>query len=1072
MREADGTGLILALIFAMKNRAMKSAKALDTTSIRMTARKRLAPILLALLLGALSSQPAWAVDRAKKASGFYEDARIRMQNKDTRGAIVQLKNALQQDSKMLPALILLGKAYLDSGAPLGAERVLADAERLGADRSLIIAMQVEVYNLLGRNQALLERFSPDGLPPGVTYKVLVTRAYAQIDLGQTRAAIQSLEQARQIDPDNPAALVAQSMACLRSGNFADAAAMAQRAVTKKPDDPSGWNMKGSVAHAQGNVPDALAGYGKALALKPDYLDVLIARASLLFDLKRDAEAARDVAVLKQKFPDDPRSAYLQALQAGRQGKDVAARKALIAAAGALDVMPFEAVKTRPQLLLLGGLSHYSLGQNEKARTYLGTYLRKYPQHMGARKILTAVYMSEKDYARAIALLEGPARAQPDDPQVLSMLATAYMALGQHARAVSLLEQAEKMGGGDTPAIAANFGLSLIGVGKEAQGMAQLQKAYAKTPGRAYSGVPLAMMYLKQNQAKPAIQVLQTVLKNEPQNLTVLNLLAVARGMSKDTAGARKAYEQVLQQHPGFTPARLNLARLDRYEGKPDDARRRLLAILKGQSRNLDALYELAQLERAAGRTQEAVRWLEKARSFNPRSLRPNLMLIDLYLGTGDAQKALNIAKDTQAPNRDNLQALAALGRCYLAIGNRGLARENFKRISQLAGFDADWQQRVAEFQLSAGDYEGADYSLDKALLGNPGYFPALLLKAGLQKFSGNLDAADKQARALAARYPRQAAVQQLIGDIAMQRQRYGQAITAYGAAYAIEKNTAHAIGLYNAYSGSGDPARARAFIQSWVGGHPTDSAARRVLAGAHVQAGRLDLAQATYSASHTSECGGGGTTPPTCDTWTFNHKTSTMQGGITVTASGRSNTVGSASVLLDNAYITLNGSSSGRDAILFSFTDKVDLTSFSAGWVSTDSDFTVLAYTGAGKPAGPASQPYADLLLNGWSLIGDILAGSSTGAHDFANSTSSSYWLIGALNTLAGGDPARAGNDNFKLISLAGYTCDNAPPGTPGCSTGGGGSGVPEPGTLLLMGAGLLGLMRFNARRAVRVAAA
>ncbi len=812
----------------------------------MTPRKRWTPILLALLLSTLAPHPAWAADRAEKASDYYEDALVRMQNKDTRGAIVQLKNALQQDSKMLPALVLLGRAYLDSGSPLGAERVLADAERLGADRSLIIAMQVEVYNLLGRNQALLERFSPDGLPPDVKYTVLVTRAYAQIDLEQTRAAIQSLEQARQIDPDKPAALVAQSMAYLRSGNFQDAAAMARLAITRNPGDPSGWNMQASIAHAQGNAPDALAGYGKALALKPDYLDALIARASLLFDLNRDKEAARDVAVLKQKFPGDPRSAYLQALQAGRQGKDKEAHNALVAAASALDALPFEAVKTRPQLLLLGGIAHYSLGENEKAKTYLGSYLKKYPQHMGARKILTAILMSEKDYARAIAFLEGPARARPNDPQALSMLATAYMALGQHSKAVSLLEQAEGMSGGDTPDIAANFGLSLIGVGQEAQGVTQLQKAYAKKPGSAYSGVPLAIMYLKQNQARPAIQVLQAVLKNDPQNLTVLNLLAVARGVSKDTAGARKAYEQVLEKNPGFTPARLNLARLDRYEGKPEDARRRLLAVLKDQPKNQDALYELAQLELAAGRTQDAVRWLEKARSFNPQSLRPNLMLVDLYLGTGDAQKALDIAKETQASSRDNLQALAALGRCYLAIGNRGLARENFRRITQLAGFDADWQQRAAEFQISAGDYEGARYSLDKALLSKPGYFPALLLKASLERFSGNLDVAEKQARVLAAQYPREAAIQQLLGDLAMQRQRYGEAISAYGNAYSLEKNATHAIGLYNAYSRSGNNAKALAFIQSWVSSNPTNSAARRVLAAAYIQAGQLDLAQQHY----------------------------------------------------------------------------------------------------------------------------------------------------------------------------------------------------------------------------------
>jgi putative PEP-CTERM system TPR-repeat lipoprotein len=812
----------------------------------MTARKIIHHVLLVLLLGAWLHTPAFAADRADKASAFYEDALVRMERNDTKGAIIQLKNALQLDGKMLPALVLLGEAYLKSGAPLGAERVLADAERLGADRSQIIALQVQAYNLIGRNEALLERFSPEGLPPGVKFKVLVSRAYAQIDLGKERAAIQSLELARQIEPDNPAALVAQSMAYLRMNNFSDAQAMAQLAISKGPTDPSGWNMKASIAHAQGDVQNALAGYRQALRLNPDYLDALIARASLLLDLRQDKEAARDIETLKQKYPKDPRSAYLQALLAGRHGKDAEVRNALVAATSALDALPFEAVMTRPQLLLLGGVSHYSLGQNEKAKTYLGSYLKKFPQHMGARKIYTAILMREKDYARAIAFLEGPARARPNDPQALSMLATAYMALGQHSRAVSLLEQAAEMSGNNAPDITANFGLSLIGSGQEEQGTAQLLKAYAKDPGSARAGVPLAMMYLKQKQVKPAIQVLLAVTKKEPKNLTALNILGIAYGLSGNLKSARKTYSQVLENDARFTPAKLNLARLDLYEGKPDDARRRLQDVVKDQPKNLDALFELSQLELTTGRPKEAVRWLEKARSYNPQSLRPNLMLVELYLSTGDAQKALDIAKEVQAGSRDNVQALATLGRAYLAVGNRGLARENFKRITQLAGFDADWQQRAAQLQISAGDYDGARYSLDKALLSKPGYFPALLLKARLELISGNTDASEKQGRALATQYPREASVHQLLGDIAMQRQRYGDAIPAYTKAFEFEKTTMRAIGLYNAYNRSGNTTKALALIQSWVSKNPSDPAARRVLAGAYSQAGQLALAQQQY----------------------------------------------------------------------------------------------------------------------------------------------------------------------------------------------------------------------------------
>jgi hypothetical protein len=73
--------------------------------------------------------------------------------------------------------------------------------------------------------------------------------------------------------------------------------------------------------------------------------------------------------------------------------------------------------------------------------------------------------------------------------------------------------------------------------------------------------------------------------------------------------------------------------------------------------------------------------------------------------------------------------------------------------------------------------------------------------------------------------------------------------------------------------------------------------------------GGMDAAQATYSSSYGTNCGGGGTTNPNCDTWTFNNTTTNTQGGIAATASGWANTVGSANVQLDTAYITLNGSS-------------------------------------------------------------------------------------------------------------------------------------------------------------------
>jgi len=209
-------------------------------------------------------------------------------------------------------------------------------------------------------------------------------------------------------------------------------------------------------------------------------------------------------------------------------------------------------------------------------------------------------------------------------------------------------------------------------------------------------------------------------------------------------------------------------------------------------------------------------------------------------------------------------------------------------------------------------------------------------------------------------------------------------------------------------------------------------------------------------------------------------------GGVTATATAWANTAngsGGSNTVLASAYLTPQGNSGlgtrhadnestsspqhaidnyeRKESILFSFTgDKVNLTSSYFGWISTDSDFSVYAYTGAG--AGSVSGlTYGTLTSNGWTLVGHHNEISNGATKSFANTIFSSYWLIGAYN----GAGADSKNDYFKLKTVSGLACaDN--PGGQGC--GGGNRQVPEPGTLLLVGIGMLGLSRVTSRRSAR----
>ncbi|WP_367849397.1 exosortase-dependent surface protein XDP1 [Rhodoferax sp. WC2427] len=188
-------------------------------------------------------------------------------------------------------------------------------------------------------------------------------------------------------------------------------------------------------------------------------------------------------------------------------------------------------------------------------------------------------------------------------------------------------------------------------------------------------------------------------------------------------------------------------------------------------------------------------------------------------------------------------------------------------------------------------------------------------------------------------------------------------------------------------------------------------------------------------------------------------------GGLGVAATGEA--TGSPEHSTDNATNT--------DAILLSFSSSVVLTGITSGWTwkdgaavgtaayASDSDASVLRYIGTATTAAAVTtatlgKTVAQLTAvgGGWTLVSQI-ANLVTGSNASTGDTTlgSSWWLISAYNsgyasvattTSSAANLLDNGNDYFKLLAVAGV----ATPST---------SKVPEPGSLALVGAGLLGFL-------------
>src|SRR5690606_6229054 len=137
--------------------------------------------------------------------------------------------------------------------------------------------------------------------------------------------------------------------------------------------------------------------------------------------------------------------------------------------------------------------------------------------------------------------------------------------------------------------------SLLGGGQAEAGIASLEKSFAANPRDGAVGMVLTSLYMRRGDTAKAMAVAQALVKEREDNLSALNLLGAIRAASGDVAGARQAYEQVLQRDPGFVPSLLNLARVDAEEGKPDVARQRLMRLFDTRKDDARVMYELGLL---------------------------------------------------------------------------------------------------------------------------------------------------------------------------------------------------------------------------------------------------------------------------------------------------------------------------------------------------------------------------------------------------------------------------------------------------------------------------------------------
>jgi putative PEP-CTERM system TPR-repeat lipoprotein len=780
---------------------------------------------------------------AADAEEYVAEAREHIAAGEMKAAIIQLKNALQDDPAHVPARLLLGSLHLRGSDGAAAAKEFRRARDLGAPASEWLPGYASALLLQGEFASLLEEAVVDeGLAPGLRAELHAMRGNAQLALGQVDPAVTEYDAALALDGGNPVARLGKARILLGKGQSEQALEQLDQVLREYPDHVESRLARGDLRRRMQQLGEAEADYRHAVEQAPTNPRAHVGLA-LVHIAQRDIEAAKqDLVALNRLTRDLPAVNHLQALVSFQE-------RDFERASEELQVL-LRAAPSNLQAQLLYGIVSYARNEFTIADDYLTRVLASTPGNPQVVKLLGAARLKLREPDRAVQVLSTIVDETTQDAQLLALLGTALIQTGDNSRGAEYIERAVELDP-DQALLRTQLAVGRIATGDTGGAISQLESAVALGQDVVQADVLLVLSYLNRREYDKAITASEALEARMADSPIPFNLTGLALLAQRQFDAAQRRFELALEKDPDFLVAQMNLARLALVAQRPADAEAAYQKVLAKDPRHLGALMGMATLARSRQDLAAAEEWMLKANQADPRALQPVLLLAESYLRQGEGLKASNLLSGLTPEQLDLPAVLRLRGMSQLQSGDFANAVFTLGRLTEMQPESMEGWFQLARAHAAAGDNGRARESFQRAIALDRDY-KVPVVWVGL----GELELRDKRYNAaleLAARIRTHFPDKVFGHDIAAAAHRgkgeVSQALAAIEAGFRIEPSSPRANSLARALAGAGQGEQAVQVLRDWLDQQPEDGGAWANLGLIEQQAGRETEALAAYEKS-------------------------------------------------------------------------------------------------------------------------------------------------------------------------------------------------------------------------------
>jgi putative PEP-CTERM system TPR-repeat lipoprotein len=764
---------------------------------------------------------------------YLSDARAALKKGDVREAQIDLRNAVKSDPQNGEAHYLLGRVSFELGDPVAAEREATAALDRGFDPQLGSRLLGQALLAQNKFDVLLQQLKPGGKDANLDATILVFRGYAEAGLKHIDQALQAFKDAEQKAPNTVEPLLAEARLLESRGDLDGAAVKIDRAISVQPKSAEALLAKSQLLRAKGDLNGALAALNELLTDQPSVMQARLDRASLEIGLNKSDLATQDIAAVLKATPGNVQAIYLQAVMAA-QIKDYKAADADLAKIASY-------IARIPRAYLLLAVVKEQLGQIEQAEDAATRYIARAPNDLAAYKTLARIQFAKRRPDQVIDTLAKIAATGKGDAETYDLLGRAYAATGRAEDSVTAFQKAQSLAPNDV-GVQTRLATVRMGMGQPGAAMDDLEHTLELAPKLPAVGEALFFAALATGDMDKAADALAKVRAAEGDTPIVANLGGLLQLSNLNIEDARKTFATIAKDHPDFTPAQINLARVMAMQGDSPGAEKVLGDILAKHPTAQPALTMLASDYAQSNRLPDAIALLEHAHAATPDDAKITDGLGDLYIRSANAQKALDLTTQIKGPAASSNEILSLKASAELALGQKDQARDAYSQILKQDPALLAVRRRLTSLLVDAGDFDNARNLVKAGIAASPRNYQLLLDYVMIDLKASGVDAALATTDQLVSQDRDYTAARALKGDVFLAANRPEDAVKAYTDALAASPSTMLISRLVGAQLRSGHRDAAEQTLTSWLDKHPDDLVALEQAAELNIAATKWDAA--------------------------------------------------------------------------------------------------------------------------------------------------------------------------------------------------------------------------------------